>query len=342
TRRLTAVHIIIATGSNPARLPVPGADLPGVITSDEILQQEVVPEDIVVVGGGAVGVEFAYLFREMGARATVLEMAPTIMAQEDEEIVHEMERLLRSFGIDLQTGAALESIAQRDGGIEVTFKQGDETKTLQCSTLLMASGRTPNTESLRLDDVQIEHEKGKIRVDENCETSVSGVYAIGDCIRDAGWAHLAAGEGTYVAETIARHPSVMNLAHVPTCYYTHPEIASVGLTEKKAREGERAVRVGKFAFRSNGRAAAAGDHNGFVKVVVDDETEKLLGCQIIGPRATDLIAEAVLALKTDQTLDEIVGSIHAHPTFSEALPEAALAARRGSWQPGSPWPEIES
>jgi dihydrolipoamide dehydrogenase len=327
-RTVTAVHVIIATGSVPQRLPVPGADLPGVITSDELLQQEVVPESIVVIGAGAVGVEFAYLYYELGARATLMEMAPTVLPQEDADIGREMQKVLERFGIGLLLNTKLERIEQNDGRLDIIYSHEGREERISADMVLMAAGRRANTDGLGLDEAGIEHKKGCIQVDENCETSVSGVYAIGDCIRNVGWAHLASGEGTMVAEQVTAHPSTINLTHVPSCYYTHPEIASVGLTKEQADAKGLPVRVGLFHFRSNGKAAAAGDHDGFVKVVVDDESEKLLGCQIIGPRATDLISEAVLALKTGQTIEEMVGAIHAHPTFSEALPEAALDARR--------------
>jgi dihydrolipoamide dehydrogenase len=327
-RTVTAVHVIIATGSLPMRLPVPGADLPGVITSDELLQQDVVPESIVVIGAGAVGVEFAYLYYELGARATLMEMAPTVLPQEDADIGREMQKVLERFGIGLLLDTKLERIEQNDGRLDIIYVQEGREERITTDMVLMATGRRANTDALGLDEAGIEHKKGCIQVDENCESSVSGVYAIGDCIRNVGWAHLASGEGTMVAEQVTGHPATIDLTHVPSCYYTHPEIASVGLTREQADAKGISTRVGLFHFRSNGKAAAAGDHDGFVKVVVDDDTEKLLGCQIIGPRATDLISEAVLALKTGQTIEEMVGAIHAHPTFSEALPEAALDARR--------------
>jgi dihydrolipoamide dehydrogenase len=326
-RRITAVHIIIATGSVPQRLPVPGHDLPGVITSDELLQLETVPQDIVVAGAGAVGVEFAYLYRALGARSTLLEMAPTIMPQEDADIGQEMSRILQDFGVSMLTNSKLERIEQDGDGLKVVYSKDDRQESIPANLVLMATGRRANTDGLGLDEIGIKNEKGCIIVDENCETSVSGVYAIGDCIRDVGWAHQASGEGTMVAEIVTKHPVTIDMEHVPSCYYTHPEIASVGLTQAQAEEKGIATHVGLFHFRANGRAAAAGDHDGFVKVVVEEETNKLLGCQIIGPRATDIISEAVLALKTRQTVDEMVGAIHAHPTFSEALPEALLSAR---------------
>jgi dihydrolipoamide dehydrogenase len=326
-RRVVAVHIIIATGSVPQRLPVPGHDLPGVITSDELLQLETVPQDIVVAGAGAVGVEFAYLYRALGARSTLLEMAPTIMPQEDADIGQEMARILQEFGVSLLTESKLERIEQDGDKLKVVYSRDNHKESIPANLVLMATGRRANTDGLGIDEIGIKNENGCILVDEHCETSVSGVYAIGDCIRDVGWAHQASGEGTMVAEIVTKHPVTIDMAHVPSCYYTHPEIASVGLTQAQAKEKGIPTSVGVFHFRANGRAAAAGDHDGFVKVVVGEETDKLLGCQIIGPRATDLISEAVLALKTEQTVAEMVGAIHAHPTFSEALPEALLSAR---------------
>ena len=328
TRQVSAVHIIIAVGSLPTRLPVEGADLPGVVMSDELLAGEVMPRDMVVVGAGAVGVEFAYLFAQMGAQTALIERANRIMPQEDADISQEMTRILSDLRVQVLTDAQLQRVEQSEHGLEVVYSQGGEEKRSSTQSVLMASGRRANTDGLGLDDIGLKHDKGKIAVDEQCQTNISGVYAIGDCVRDAGWAHLASGEGTMVAELITKNPVTINLRHVPSCYYTHPEIASVGRTRDQAEKEGIATRVGKFPFRLNGRAASAGEHAGFVKVVVDDASNKLLGCQIIGPHATDLISEAVIALKNGATIDEMVGAIHAHPTFSEALPEAALAARK--------------
>ncbi len=329
-RVVSAVNIIVAVGSLPARLPVPGHDLPGVITSDELLAGEVEARDIVVVGAGAVGVEFAYLFQQMGAKTVLLERANRVMPQEDEEIGAEMTRLLREFGLEVVTEATLEKIEESPNGLEVFYTRNGVTHQSSTRNVLMAAGRRANSDELGLDSIGLKNEKGKIVVDAHCQTNVSGVYAIGDCTREAGWVHLASAEGTMVAELVTKNAVTIDLRHVPSCYYTHPEVARVGRTREQAEKEGFKVRVGNFSFRQNGRAASAGEHDGFVKIVVDDANDKLLGCQIIGPRATDLISEAVLALKIGQTVDEMVGAIHAHPTFSEALPEAALAARKKS------------
>lgn len=328
TKTVSAIHIIIATGSLPSKIPIEGADLDGVITSDEMLAGEFEPQDVVVVGAGAVGVEFAYLFHQLGAKSVLLERTSQVMPGEDADIGCEMSGILTRLGIEIVCDAELQRIEQDGENLVVIYqKDGTEIRT-STRCVLMATGRKANTAHLDLDEVGLAHEQGKILVDEHCETNVSGVYAIGDCIRNVGWAHLASGEGTMVAEIVTKNPVSVDLTHVPSCYYTHPEIASVGLTKATAEAKGLRVRVGRFPFRANGKAAAAGEHEGFVKIVVDDENDRILGCQIIGPRATDLISEAVMALKTGQTADEMVGAIHAHPTFSEALPEAALAARK--------------
>ena len=331
-RRLTAVNVVIASGSLPLRLPVPGADLEGVLTSDELFQETQVPQVLVTVGAGAVGVEFAYLFHELGAESVLLEAKAQVMPGEDAKIGQEMERLLREYGMQVETQAKLLRIerdeSRRETPLRVWYEQNGRENEIWCDRVLMAAGRRANTENLDLAAAGVVHEKGRIEVDEQCQTNIGGVYAIGDCIRNVGWAHGASGEGTLVAEIMAgREPSV-DLHHLPSCYYTHPEVASVGLTQEKARALGKSVRCGVFEFRSNGRAAAAGEHDGWVQIVVENGSELIIGCQIIGPRATELINEAVVALKNRSTLEEFIGAVHAHPTFAEALPEAALNARR--------------
>ena len=328
SRQFSAVHIILAVGSLPSRLPVEGADLPGVITSDELLGGEVVPREIVVIGGGAVGVEFAYLFAQMGAPTLLMERSPRLLPTEDEDIARAMTNILSSLKVRLATDAELKRIEQTPAGLEVVYAQNGEERRSSTQSVLMAAGRRANTDGLGLDDIGLKHENGKIEVDEQCQTNIGGVYAIGDCTRDAGWAHLASGEGKMVAEIVTKNPVTVDLRHVPSCYYTHPEIASVGLTREQAEKEGLAIQTGVFHFRQNGRAASAGEHEGFVKIVADNATNKILGCQIIGPRATDLISEAVMALKNNLTIEEMAGAIHAHPTFSEAIPEAALNVRK--------------
>ena len=326
-RQLSAVHIVIATGSFPLRPPLEGADLPGVITSDELLQASQVPRSMVTIGGGAVGVEFAYLMHELGARSTLIEAETQLLRGEDSEIAQEMQRLLQSYGIGVRTKTKLLKIEREGELLRVQVESENGVQSIECEQVLLAMGRRANTQDLNLPAAGIEHDKGKILVDEENATNVGGVYAIGDCVRGVGWAHQAAGEGARVAEIIAGKVPDVALKNLPSCYYTHPEIASVGLNLATAQARGIAARSSRFDFRFNGRAAAAGEHEGWVKLVYDNN-EKLLGCQIIGPRATELINEAVMALNNDYTLAQLVSAVHAHPTFAEALPEAAMKARQ--------------
>jgi len=328
-RRLTAVHVVIATGSLPLRPALPGIDLPGVLTSDQIFHERQAPQVLVTIGGGAVGVEFAYLFHELGSQSILVEGADRILPSEDENIGREMDRLLRRYGLDVRAGRKLKSIERSSEGsrLRVTLQGDNGEEVVEADRVLLALGRKANVEHLDLEAAGIERDsKGAVQVDEERQTNVSGVYGIGDCIRSVGWAHQAAGEGTMVAEMLAGRATTMDLKHLPSCYYTHPEIASVGLTLQQAQDEGKKATVGRFDFRSNGRAAAAGEHDGFVQLVVEQQSQRLLGCQIIGPRATELINEVVVALRNGSTVEQFVGAVHAHPTFAEALPEAALQA----------------
>ena len=329
-RRVTAVHIILAVGGIPLRLPIAGNDLAGVVTSDEILEQTTIPNRLIVAGGGAVGVEFASIFAELGCRVTIIEKENAVLAGEDEDIQREMAASLREIGVDLVVNSTMERIESQNGVLRVFFRQNDQEKSIATDEILLAAGRAANLEDLGLENAGIEVDGGKISVDEKKQTGVSGVYAIGDCIRRVGWAHQAALEGRQVGDAILGLDSDLDARFVPACYYTFPEVASVGLTLKAATELGIAARAGKFPFRSNGRAATTGDQNGFVKLVIENETERLLGCQIIGPRATEIINEVSLALRNGATADTLTDALHAHPTFAEVLPGAARAALKGS------------
>jgi len=330
TRRITAVHVVIATGSVPAIPNIPGLDSAHVLSSDGILELRETPQVLVTMGAGAVGVEFAYLFNELGSKSVIVEAAPYVLPGEDPAISREMGRLLLEYGLELRTSSKIERVEEEDGRLRVYMTGEKGESSLLADKLLVATGRKANTEHLGLEAAGIEHTRGAITVDESCETSVAGVYAIGDCVRGAGWAHQASGEGTMVAEILAgREPSV-DLRHLPSCYFTHPEVASVGLSAQKARDAGLKVRVGTFRFRSNGRAQSAGEPDGFVRLVVEDPSEK-----IIGPRATELINEAVAALRNGFNVEQMVSAVHAHPTFAEALPQAALQTRQAQDEDGS-------
>ncbi len=328
-RELTAVHVVIASGGLPMKLPIQGADLPGVLTSDQVLQLETVPGSLIVIGGGAVGVEFASIFAEVGARVCILERDDEILPGEDADIQTEMRASLEKSDIEIVTGAAIERLAEGGDGLVAHFERDGHSETRSAALIMMAAGRKANLDDLNLGAADVRCENGHIDVDENNETSTGGVWAIGDCIRRVGWAHQAALEGRRVADAILGHETNGEMQFVPSCYYTFPEVATVGLTLEAAQDLGISARVGKFPFRANGRAATSGDEGGFVKIVIEQDGDKILGAQIIGPRATELINEIALAMRQDQGASTLADSLHAHPTFAEVLPGAARAALEG-------------
>jgi dihydrolipoamide dehydrogenase len=329
-RQITAVHVVIATGGVPARLPVPGADLPGVLTSDEILKLNIAPRSLVVVGGGAVGVEFAQIFVELGTSVTLLEKTPALLPGEDAEIQSAIQESITNAGVQVLCGANIRGIEHGNSELMVNWEQNGEQHTSSGEFVLLAAGRKANLEGLNLEEVGIEVEDGKIEVDDDLGTSQGGVWAIGDCIRRVGWAHQAAREGTRVSAQILGVSEGLDPRYVPSCYYTFPEVASVGLTQQAAQELGIDATAGRCNFRHNGRAATSGDNEGFVKVVIERGSGQLLGAQIIGPRATELINEIAVALREGATADDLADALHAHPTFAEVLPGAARAALRGA------------
>ncbi len=328
-RRLTAIHIVVATGGMPMKLPIPGAELEGVLTSDEILELEEIPRRLIVLGAGAVGVEFAAIFAELGTITTLLEKANAVLPGEDEDIQEEMRRSLEQSNIGVVVNASVERIESTLEGLRVVCGTVDGDLNFAADLVLMATGRKANIEQLGLEEAGIETRNGAIVVAEDGSTKATGVWAIGDCIRRVGWAHQAALEGRRVADAILGFESELDVRFVPACYYTFPEVASVGMTLKAARKAGLEARVGRCAFRHNGRANTSGDNSGFVKLVVETGSGKLLGAQIIGPRATELINEIAVALRDGATAEHLADALHAHPTFAEVLPGAARAALRG-------------
>ena len=326
TQRVSAVHIVLATGGSPSKLPIEGADLPGVLTSDDVLELEQVPRRMLVLGAGAVGVEFASIFAELGARVTIVEKANAVLSGEDEDIQREMQSSLEASGIEIVLGASIERIESGPNGLRISC-EGEQN--FEAEFVLMAAGRKANIEDIGLEEAGVEIENGAVKADEEGATSATGVWAIGDCIRRVGWAHQAALEGRRVADAILGNDSDIDARFVPACYYTFPEVASVGLTLQQAQDKGIEARVGRCNFRSNGRANTSGDNGGFVKLVVENATGKLLGAQIIGPRATELINEISVALRDGDTAERLADSLHAHPTFAEVLPGAARAALQG-------------
>ncbi len=318
-------NIIIATGS--VVRPIPGFETDGarVVNSDHVLELKEVPKSMIVMGAGAVGVEFASVYSRFGCDTTLVELMPRLLPLEDEEVSVELAKSFRKRGIKQQLDTKLEKLEKTDQGIKLTGKtsKGDAV-TLEAEMLLVAVGRMPFIEGLGLEGTKIKVERGAIQVDEFLRTGEPNVYAIGDVIPTPWLAHLASKEGILAVEQIAgqkAHP--INLRHVPSCTYCDPEVASVGLTEKKARELGYDVKVAKFPFSASGKARILGEEEGFVKIVSETKYDELLGVHIIGPHATELIAEACVAMQLESTAEELGRTMHAHPTISESVMEAA-------------------
>ncbi|HEX8181436.1 MAG TPA: dihydrolipoyl dehydrogenase [Pyrinomonadaceae bacterium] len=318
-------NIIIATGS--VVRPIKGFETDGVrvVNSDHILELKAVPKSLIVMGAGAVGVEFASVYSRFGAETTIVELLPHLLPLEDEEISTELEKSFRKRGIKYSLGTKLEQMEKTDNSVIVTGKnaKGEDVR-LEAEMFLVAVGRMPYLEGLGLEGTKIKVERGTIQVDEFCRTGEPNVYAIGDVIPTPWLAHLASKEGILAVEQIAgQQPRPINMRHVPSCTYCDPEVASVGLTEAAAKKEGYDVRVGKFPFSASGKARILGEEEGFVKVISEAKYDELLGVHIIGPHATELIAEAGVALQLESTAEELGRTIFAHPTISESVMEAA-------------------
>ena len=320
-------HIILATGSRERLLPGVEVDGQRVWTSYEALQVEEAPESLIVIGAGAVGVEFASLFATYGTRVTLLEMLPTLLPLEDPDIAEVLTQSFRKRGIQILTSTNVEKVEVTPEQVRVMAASPQGTHTLSAAALLLAIGRTPNTDALGLETIHLTLERGFVRVHGTQQTDLPHIYAIGDVAGPPLLAHKAMAEGMIAAEHLAGHtPKPLDHANIPNCTYCSPQIASIGLTEPRARDSGRAIKVGKFPFRASGRALAMAETEGLVKVIADAQFGEILGAHIVGPEATEMIAE-VAALKTmEATLDELFLTVHAHPTLAEALLEAALAA----------------
>jgi dihydrolipoamide dehydrogenase len=330
---ISAKHIIVATGSSPRSVPGITIDHARIITSDEAIHLKEVPGSIAIMGSGAVGVEFASIFNRFGSKVTVIELLPRLVPVEDEAVSAELARSFKKQGIASLVGTRVTRADVKGSSVSLDAQGADgKTQTITADYLLVATGRGPVTDGLGVETVGLALERGYVRVDNLFRTNVDGISAIGDVItfgegtRHPQLAHVSSAEGILVAERIAGHDvRPINYDHVPGCTYCDPEIGSVGLTESAAREKGYDVQVGSFPFRVLGRARMADELDGFVKIVADKKYDEILGVHIIGPRATELVAEAVLALRTECTVEELIRTIHAHPTMSEAVGEAAHA-----------------
>ena len=325
--RLAAKNIIIATGSVPARPPIAGLDAPGVLTSADVLELKEAPDSLAVIGGGVIGLEFASIFHALGTRVIVLEMLPTLLPTVDGELARRYKSYLQREGVEVRLRARVEEIRPKADGLAV--RVADSGEEVEAEKVLVATGRVPCTEGLGLDELGVKRERGAIVVDEHLATNVPGVYAIGDVTGGVMLAHLASRQGEVAVENILGHPVAMDYRAVPNCVFTLPEIAGVGLTEQAAKAEGLDYEVARFPFAASGRALTIGETTGLVKLICESESGKVLGVHIMGPHASDLIAEGALAIQMGATARDIAETIHAHPTLPEAIMEAAKAAAFG-------------
>ena len=324
---ISTKNVIIATGSAPRLLPGVDIQSPRVVTSDQLLDFDHVPKSMVVLGAGAVGVEFASVFKRFGSEVTIIELLPRLVPIEDEETSAELQKSFRRRKINVMTSTRFESVKVNMDDVEITYTGADgKPGKLNAETLLIAVGRRPVTDGLGLENTRIETDRGYLKVDEFLRTAEPNVYAIGDVIPTPWLAHVASKEGCVAAEHIAgRNPHPIDYNLVPNCTYCEPEIGSVGLTEAKAKEKGYEVKVGRFPFSALGKAIILGETEGFVKIVSDAKYDEILGVHILGPHATDLLGEACVALGLEATTEALGHIMHAHPTLSEAVMEAAEA-----------------
>lgn len=323
-RALAVDSIVLAVGSESFKLKFPGAELPGVIDSTAALNLPSLPKSMVIVGGGVIGVEFASLYRSFGVEVTIVELLPTILAGLDQEIVDLVRADLASKGIYIRTKASLEKVQAAGSELLTEIKTAEGKETLTSEKVLLAVGRRPRTDNLGLEDAGIATERGMIQVNQNFQTSRPNIYAVGDCSSRWMLAHVASAQGVAAIEHVLGHAPEYFENIIPACIYTHPEIASVGLSEEQAREKKLEIKIGRFQLAGNGKALIESDGKGLIKIISGAKHGEILGVHIWGPRATDLIAEAALAMRLEATVDELVTTIHAHPTIGEAMPEAAL------------------
>ncbi len=322
-----AQHIILATGARSRVLPGLEQDGKKVIGYREAMTLPTLPTSMVIVGSGAIGCEFAYFYNSLGTKVTIVEFMSNIVPIEDEDISKQLARSFKKSGINIMTESSVESVDSAGAGCKVKVKTKKGEEIIECDIVLSAVGITPNIENIGLEDVGVITDKGKVLVNDYYQTNIPGVYAIGDIVKGPSLAHVASAEGILCVEKIAGlsvHP--INYGNIPGCTYCIPEIASVGMTEKAAKEAGIEIKVGKFPFSASGKAKAAGASDGFVKVIFDAKYGEWLGAHMIGTNVTEMIAEVVVARNLETTGHEIIKSIHPHPTMSEAIMEAAAAA----------------
>ncbi|MES9905622.1 MAG: dihydrolipoyl dehydrogenase [Sedimenticola sp.] len=328
--------IILAVGSEPTRIPFPGADLEGIIDSTAALNLKSVPDSMVVIGGGVIGVEFAAMYNSFGTKVTIVEMLPQILPGIDSEIVSLVHDDLVQKGIKIITAARLEEVRKQGSDLLVLVDQGGGKNELPADKVLVAVGRRPRTGGMGLEEIGVIMDRGRVQVDANFLTNIPNVYAVGDCSSLMMLAHVASAQGVAAVEHALGHNPAYFGHIVPACIYTHPEIATVGLSEEQAQAKGVDFRSGVFSLSGNSKALIESEGKGIIKIISGAKYGEILGVHIWGPRATDLIAEAALAMRLEATVDELISTIHAHPTVGEAMPEAALDTDGMAihWPPG--------
>ena len=322
-----AKNIILATGGRARELPNVKIDDKKIIGYRRAMFMEKQPKKMVIMGSGAIGVEFAYFYNSIGTEVTIVEFLPRIVPNEDEDISKELEKTYKKAGINIMTNSSVESIDTAGEGCKVHVKTANGMQVIECDVVLSAVGMTTNLEGIGLEEAGVKFEKGRVLVDDFSQTNIKGIFAIGDITHGPALAHVASAEGIICVEKIAgHHPAPLNYGNIPGCTYCQPEIASVGMTEKQAKEAGYEIKVGKFPFSASGKASAAGVKGGFVKVIFDAKYGEWLGAHMIGANVTEMIAEVVVARNLETTGHEIIKSVHPHPTMSEAIMEATAAA----------------
>ncbi len=320
-------NIIIATGGRSRELPNIKIDGDKVIEYRKAMTLKKQPKSIVVIGSGAIGSEFAYFYNSIGTKVTLIEYLPNILPLEDIDVSKQLEKSFKKAGIDIMTNTEVKDVKTNSKGCKVTFLRNNKEETMDSEVVLSAVGVETNIENIGLEELGIITEKGKINVDDYYKTNIDGIYAIGDVVKGPALAHVASAEGIICVEKIAgKNPGVLNYDNIPSCTYCSPEVASVGFTEKQAKDLGYEITVGKFPFSASGKANASGHSDGFVKVIFDKKYGEWLGCHMVGYNVTEMIAEVVAARKLETTAHEIIKSVHPHPTMSEAIMEATAAA----------------
>lgn len=317
-----ADHIILASGSKPLVLPIPGLELPGVLTSDQLFKLTEMPESLVIIGGGVISVEFASVYANLGCKVTIVEAMPRLIPNMDKEISQNLKMILKKRGIDIHTSASVQRVEQEGELYTCVFTEKEKEVKVSARYVLCAIGRCPNTEGLFGEGAEPEMERGRVAVDEKFQSSIEGVYAIGDLVKGLQLAHLASAQGMYVAEMLAGEEASVDLSAVPGCVYTDPEIASVGMTEDEAKEKGLEIKTGKFIMSANGKSLITKEERGFIKILAEKETDVIVGAQMMCARATDMIGELVTAVTNRMTVQQLLKGMRAHPTYNEGVQEA--------------------